>query len=98
MVNVKDTVLIGLWLPVLGVIISGAIAISVFIVRTAINSPIPDISDINIGAEPSLILLGLTAVVGGLYWIVINATFSDKKIDNAIDNAQEVKESVEEEV
>jgi len=96
--DVRQFVKITLWVPVILVIWSLAIGLSFIAYRLGRYSELPDLTGISIGLDPMLVFLAVVGAVAGLYWILVNSTFADDTIDDSVDNAEEIKKIVEEEL
>jgi len=96
--DVRQFVKIALWVPVILVIWSLAVGLSFVAYRIGRYSELPDLTGISVGIDPMLVFLAVVAAIAGLYWILVNSTFTDDTIDDAVENAEDVKETVDEEL
>jgi hypothetical protein len=95
---IKNAVLASLWLPVVLLINSVAISISILSVRVASNIQISEVARLaeKLPFETVYVILGVVALTAALYWVLLNVTFPQKQIDNSINNADDIIQKLEE--
>ena len=106
--TVRNSVIIGLWVPVLLIVVAlgvlfaaVGIGLAVLVVRFALHTSLPSATAV-VGAVPTTWLGAVVPVAGAvgyalfrLYLMAANATFGTETVEESLEQAEEVTENAD---
>lgn len=98
--KIRKLLNLGILGPIVVLVWLTSLAVGGLMLRIAITdkptSVVNIVSSLSIDSTTTLLaVLAIIAVVGGLIWIAINSVYKDETIDDAVENAQDVREVAE---